>query len=67
MPKFQRRHYEALAKVFLENKPYPNWDANKRTQHDLLLRDLAAMLQMDNPNFKRDRFVLAAGDYCSSN
>ena len=62
---FTRRHYEALAKVFAENKPQPNWDANKRTQHDLLLRDLSAMLQMDNQGFKRSRFVEAAGGYCS--
>jgi len=52
-PKFQQRHYEALAKVF----------ANTRSRDALtLLYSLADMLANDNPNFNRERFLTAAGD-----
>lgn len=52
--KFQQRHYEAIAKVF----------ANNSAARDplTLLYAMADMLDADNPNFKRERFLAAAGD-----
>lgn len=61
MASFSRRHYEAVAKVFKDNKPADNWDANKRLQHNLLLRDLVRVFRRDNDGFKPDRFIAAAG------
>lgn len=53
MPKFNRRHYEAIAKVIRETD----------TDYACILtvaNDLADMFKEDNPNFDRKRFLKAA-------
>lgn len=52
-PRFQQRHYEAIAEVF--TKSYLAGDSAW-----LYLRnDLAAMFKADNPKFKPERFKAA--------
>lgn len=60
---FARRHYEAIADVFAAQRPGDNWDANKRVQHNLLLRDMVETLRRDNAAFKAERFVKRAGGW----
>jgi hypothetical protein len=54
---FQRRHYEAIATAM-------QWatqqaDANVIEGVNLVIRNAAAMLIKDNPQFDRDRFLRA--------
>lgn len=63
--KFNKRQYETIAAVFAKEKPGANWDANKRVQHNLLLSSMTDALKLDNPEFKPDRFLEAAGGWCT--
>ena len=58
-PTFSKRHYEAIALVFQSEMPMPHWDANKRTQWELLRDAHARLFASDNPNFKWNRFIAA--------
>lgn len=61
---FAKRQYEAIAAVFKKEKPGDNWDANKRVQHNLVLSSMIDAFKVDNPGFKPEKFVEAAGGYC---
>lgn len=55
MPKFQQRHYEAIAEVLdtLGNRP----------SHFDIVAAFAGMLAKDNPKFKDSLFYYAAGEF----
>ena len=57
---FNQRHYEAIAKVI---KPHNEDILTKTYGHhmQLLIIDLVEMLERDNPNFDRVRFIDACG------
>lgn len=65
MADFQRRHYEEVARALLATRP----PFGKNTveynaalnQWTLTVRQLADAFAADNPNFKRARFLNAAG------
>jgi hypothetical protein len=57
---FSKRHYEAIAKVIKEHSE----DILTKTyghHMQLLILDLVEMLERDNPNFDRVRFIEACG------
>jgi hypothetical protein len=58
-----RKHYVQFAELFRTEKPGDNWDANKRTQHNMLLKGMMEILKRDNPRFKESRFLDAAGGF----
>ena len=55
-PNFQRRHYEALARVIQDQDA--KWFGNNLQIADTAYA-LANMLQKDNPRFDRERFIAA--------
>ena len=59
MSQFAKRHYEAIALVMQEAQMHVRSDAIE--QNSCLVNLLADMLQRDNWQFKRDRFI-AAGE-----
>lgn len=60
MSMFQKRHYDAIARVLdhLQLDGSPARDQELTTQ---VVEALAAMLEADNPLFKRTRFLAACG------
>jgi hypothetical protein len=64
---FSKRHYEAIAKVIKEhNESFPDVIENHSYTQDscsceLMILDLVWMLERDNPNFDRVRFIDACG------
>lgn len=62
MPKFQKRHYEAIASILANDvteRQAPLFiDAGDRRQ---FAHKLARYFQSDNPRFDRDRFMAACG------
>jgi hypothetical protein len=59
MSHFNERHYEAIALIFQQEKPKPNWDANKLAQWTVMLNAFSEMLARDNSRFKLGRFERA--------
>jgi hypothetical protein len=56
MPMFQRRHYEAIAKVLSK---YTNTGRDLRP----MIKDFETLFYEDNPNFQRAKFRIALGGY----
>jgi len=56
-----RKDYVIISEVFNNNRPGENWDANKRVQWNLLVKDMASALKSDNNAFKPERFMDACG------
>ena len=50
MPKFQQRHYEAIADTLQSCEPYC------RDGFEIVVQKFANMLENDNPKFGRTRF-----------
>jgi hypothetical protein len=63
MPKFNKRHYEAIAHVMQEAKTFPVMvhETGKPTvtQWDMTVSRLAALFASDNGLFKKERFIAA--------
>lgn len=53
MSHFQKRHYEAIAQVIQVLA------CGDQSTRDYIAREFADMLQQDNPQFTRNRFLLA--------
>lgn len=53
-----KKHYEAIARVFRRNTDLP---AAAGAAVRETARELADVLQADNPRFDRDRFLTACG------
>ena len=56
---FQQRHYEALALMMQAAKPEDHWDANKKTQWEVIRNRMVEMFKADNARFKPTRFMAA--------
>jgi hypothetical protein len=56
-----RKHFQAIADAFKEQKPADHWDANKRTQWELDVKAVAKALATMNPRFNFSRFIAACG------
>ena len=59
MPKFAKRHYEAIAEAMQDSCPEQHWAANKRAQWEVTRNRLADVFARDNGNFQYDRFIRA--------
>lgn len=59
MPKFERRHYVAMAEDLRETKPEPG--SPQHAQWESHVRRMADRFAADNPRFDRGRFLKAAG------
>ena len=68
---FSRRHYVAIAKILAEHRPnsltLPASVSHaelrgRRKQHVRMLDQLAYLFGQDNPAFKVDQFLRAAGE-----
>jgi hypothetical protein len=64
-PKFTKRQYIAIASVFKHNRPLDSWNANKRVQFNVLLKDMVLLMRDDNPRFDVDKFLAAVGGYAA--
>jgi hypothetical protein len=63
-PKFQHRHYKAIAETLLKATPLAKDGDKAMRQWSQLCNDMATMLERDNPRFNRSRFIDACfGDY----
>ena len=58
-----RRDYVKFAELFRMERPGDNWDANKRVQHNLLLKGTMRIFKSDNGRFDENRFLAACGGY----
>lgn len=56
-----RKHFREMARLLKEQKPEPNWDANKMTQWELDVQAMTKFCKGMNPNFDRDIFLDACG------
>ncbi len=56
-----RRDFEKLAIMFKAERPQSNWDANKRLMWDQLVFATAVLCKQENPRFRSDLFLEAAG------
>ena len=55
-PLFERRHYEAIARILYESRVYkPYWTG--------LVEDFVEVFEADNSNFKRELFMKAVGPH----
>lgn len=63
MARYAERHYADAAMIFRLNRPLDHWDANKRVQHNLLLRGFVELFEGDNVGFVAERFIAVAGGY----
>jgi hypothetical protein len=59
MPKFERRHYVAMAEDLREERP--DAGAVGRDQWEVRVKRMADRFAEDNPRFSRERFLKAAG------
>lgn len=57
MPKFERRHYEAIADVINDTLFHTSLEVTERFGVSALAEDLALMFRDDNPNFNREKFI----------
>jgi len=57
LPRFSKRHYEALALALQDARTHLRCDAIN--QQECVLRMLADMFAADNSQFKRQRFINA--------
>lgn len=63
-PKFQARHYEAIAAAIARTRQASAIGRKKRSPEEtlhLLVCDLTGTFRNDNPNFDADRFKGACG------
>lgn len=56
-----RKDYILIAAALHRGKPEAHWDANKRVQYDMDVRNVATAFANDNPKFDRAFFLLACG------
>lgn len=56
-----KRHFIALARALLAERPGDNWDANKKVQWELDCKAVAKVCLAQNPRFDRGKFLLACG------
>ena len=61
---FKKRHYEAIARLLKAQYTRPSTKSLPPTQDfviDRVVDDMVAMFEDDNPRFKREKFLKAAG------
>lgn len=61
MPKFQRRHYEAIAEVLREVRESQQIPAFELASVHLVAAKCAEVFARDNPRFVRAKFLIAVG------
>lgn len=59
MPKFQRRHYIAIAEVFAEVRADQQMPLFELTALNSVIARTANLLARDNPRFDRSKFLTA--------
>jgi hypothetical protein len=57
LPRFAKRHYEAIALALQDARVHLRCDAIN--QQECVLSTLADLFATDNPQFERDRFISA--------
>lgn len=59
MPKFQQRHYEAIAETMQQTYSDDSGDGGGADTWSFIVESLADMFASDSPKFQRDRFIRA--------
>ncbi len=59
MSKFQKRHYEAIAKVLAECKEQASLDETPEVIVDWIVEEFRAIFVADNSNFNSKKFIVA--------
>ena len=66
-PLFERRHYEAIARILHDGLVFkPAWSIARwevSAHVEFLVENFAEMFATDNPNFKRELFMKAVGPH----
>lgn len=57
-----KKHFEAIAEVFFENRPERfGQSKDRQDEHKRLAEDMAVRFKIFNPQFNRHRFLSACG------